>query len=51
MNSFLTEDFLIDLGSTLENYLEINLDLSVDDDVSDLTSIFIVAKYKMVLLR
>ena len=41
MTSFVTEDFLIDLGSTLENYPEINPNRSVNDDVSYLTSIFI----------
>ena len=41
MTSFVTEDFLIDLGSTLENYPEINSNSSVNDDVSELTSIFI----------
>ena len=40
MTSFVTEDFLIDLGSTLENYPEINPNSAVNDDVSNLTSIF-----------
>ena len=40
MTSLATEDFLIDLGSTLENYPEINPNNSVNDDVSELTSIF-----------
>ena len=39
MTSFVT-DFLIDLGSTLANYPEINPNSSVNDDVSKLTSIF-----------
>ena len=37
---FVTKDFLINLGSTLENYLEINPNSSVNDDVSELTRIF-----------
>ena len=40
MTLFVTKDFLIDLGSTLENYPEINPNSSVNDDVSELTSIF-----------
>ena len=40
MTLFVTEDFLIDLGSTLENYPEINPNSSVNDDLSELTSIF-----------
>ena len=41
MTLFVAEYFRIDLGSTLENYLEINPNRSVNDDVSELTSIFI----------
>ena len=40
MTSFVPEDFLIDLGSTLENYPEINPNSSVNDDVSELTNVF-----------
>ena len=40
MTSFVTEDFLIDQGSTLENNPEINPNSSVNDDISELTSIF-----------